>query len=210
MVREMNAAAQDPRVQRTKQQLRQALVTLLKTETPKTISIQTVTKLAGITRGTFYLHYDDKQDFMQATIQDLIDDFYQKVTVSQTTKPTCDQVNLQALFEYVEQKQQTFKVFHQNEATLAFKDRLTQEMRQLLQTYIEVQFKEASQADQIEMSITADYLAGASLVLVFKWIEDGLVYSPRYMAKILYQLVQMPNVHFDLAQFFIETQESID
>ena len=207
MVREMNSAAQDPRVQRTKQQLRQALVTLLKTETPKTISIQTVTKLAGITRGTFYLHYDDKQDFMQATVQDLLADFYHTVTISQ---PTYDQVNLQALFEYVEQKQQTFKVFHQNEATLAFKERLTKAMRQLLQAYIETQFKEVSQADQIEMSITADYLAGASLVLVFKWIEDGLVYSPRYMAKILYELIQIPTAHFNVAQFFIEAPESID
>ncbi|MEJ1318723.1 hypothetical protein QY886_06760 [Latilactobacillus sakei] len=41
-------------------------------------------------------------------------------------------------------------------------------------------------------------------MLVFKWIEDGLVYSPRYMAKMLYQLVQMPNMAFNVAGFFVE------
>lgn len=210
MVRELDSAAQDPRVLRTKQQLRQALVTLLKTNDPKAISIQNVTKLAGITRGTFYLHYDDKQDFIQATIQDLITDFFQKITTAPTEQQLYQQVDLQLLFEYVEQKQQAFKVFHQNEATLAFRDQLTLQMRQLLQAYIDQKYPQASQADQIEMSITADYLAGASLVLVFKWLEDGLVYSPRYMAKILNQLMQSQTTAFNVAQFYIESQEGLD
>ncbi|MEJ1318725.1 hypothetical protein QY886_06770 [Latilactobacillus sakei] len=54
MVREINPETTDPRVQRTKQQLRRALVELLKTATTKEISIQAITKQAQITRGTFY------------------------------------------------------------------------------------------------------------------------------------------------------------
>ena len=44
MVRESNPETTDPRVQRTKQQLRRALVELLKTATTKEISIQAITK----------------------------------------------------------------------------------------------------------------------------------------------------------------------
>ncbi|WP_284185688.1 hypothetical protein [Latilactobacillus sakei] len=53
MVRESNPETTDPRVQRTKQQLRRALVELLKTATTKEISIQAITKQAQITRGLF-------------------------------------------------------------------------------------------------------------------------------------------------------------
>ena len=81
MVREINPETTDPRVQRTKQQLRRALVELLKTATTKEISIQAITKQAQITRGTFYLHYEDKTDFIQKAVQDLTQDLYQTITI---------------------------------------------------------------------------------------------------------------------------------
>ncbi|EOR85288.1 MAG: TetR/AcrR family transcriptional regulator [Latilactobacillus sakei] len=205
MVRESNPETTDPRVQRTKQQLRRALVELLKTANTKEISIQAITKQAQITRGTFYLHYEDKTDFIQKAVQDLIRDLYQTVTIqNDKMAQPYQQINLLALFEYVERRQDAFKVFHKNDTSLAFKQQLTTEMRRLIEAYLNNLFQEATQSDQIELSITADYLAGASLVLVFKWIEDGLVYSPRYMAKMLYQLVQMPNMAFNVAGFFVE------
>ncbi|MFL2063847.1 TetR/AcrR family transcriptional regulator [Latilactobacillus sakei] len=205
MVRESNPETTDPRVQRTKQQLRRALVELLKTATTKEISIQAITKNAQITRGTFYLHYEDKTDFIQKAVQDLIRDLYQTVTIqNDKLAQPYQQINLLALFEYVERRQDAFKVFHKNDMSLAFKQQLTTEMRRRIEAYLNNLFQEATQSDQIELSITADYLVGASLVLVFKWIEDGLVYSPRYMAKMLYQLVQMPNMAFNVAGFFVE------
>lgn len=205
MARESNPETTDPRVQRTKQQLRRALVELLKTANTKEISIQAITKQAQITRGTFYLHYEDKTDFIQKAVQDLIRDLYQTVTIqNDKMAQPYQQINLLALFEYVERRQDAFKVFHKNDTSLAFKQQLTTEMRRLIEAYLNNLFQEATQSDQIELSITADYLAGASLVLVFKWIEDGLVYSPRYMAKMLYQLVQMPNMAFNVAGFFVE------
>ncbi|MEJ1295568.1 TetR-like C-terminal domain-containing protein [Latilactobacillus sakei] len=205
MVREINPETTDPRVQRTKQQLRRALVELLKTATTKEISIQAITKQAQITRGTFYPHYEDKTDFIQKAVQDLTQDLYQTITIqNDKLAQPYQQINLLALFEYVERRQDAFKVFHKNDTSLAFKQQLTTEMRRLIEAYLNNLFQEATQSDQIELSIIADYLAGASLVLVFKWIEDGLVYSPRYMAKMLYQLVQMPNMAFNVAGFFVE------
>ncbi|UTC11868.1 TetR-like C-terminal domain-containing protein [Latilactobacillus curvatus] len=99
-------------------------------------------------------------------------DFYQQVTV--VVDQTYRQVSLQALFEYVEQQQAAFKVFYKNEATLHFQAQLTESMRQLMQDYVAKRYNQTSQADQIEMSITIDYLAVASLALVFKWVNDGL------------------------------------
>lgn len=53
----------DPRIRRTNKYLRDALIALLKEKDANSITIQEITEKADLTRGTFYLHYQDKQDF---------------------------------------------------------------------------------------------------------------------------------------------------
>lgn len=47
----------DPRVMKTRLNLRHALGYLMRQEDLKDISVQKITDTAHITRGTFYLHY---------------------------------------------------------------------------------------------------------------------------------------------------------
>ncbi len=51
----------DPRVVKTRNSLRKALVYLMRREKLEDISVQKITETANITRGTFYLHYKDKK-----------------------------------------------------------------------------------------------------------------------------------------------------
>lgn len=48
----------------SKTKIYQALVTLLKKDSFDKISVADITRLAGINRGTFYLHYLDKFDLI--------------------------------------------------------------------------------------------------------------------------------------------------
>ncbi|RMG81502.1 MAG: TetR family transcriptional regulator, partial [Chloroflexi bacterium] len=54
----------DPRSQRTKQSLVQALKTLLKTHEFRHITVRNITEQAGINRATFYAHFTDKYDLL--------------------------------------------------------------------------------------------------------------------------------------------------
>ena len=49
----------------TKEDIKEALIQLLSEERFDTISISKLCKRAGINRGTFYLHYQDKFDLME-------------------------------------------------------------------------------------------------------------------------------------------------
>ena len=53
----------DPRVVKTRNSLRKALVYLMRRQKIKEIRVQKITETASITRGTFYLHYKDKHDY---------------------------------------------------------------------------------------------------------------------------------------------------
>ncbi len=61
----------DPRIIRTRQLLRSALLSLIPQKGYDDITIQDITEYATLNRSTFYLHYDDKDHLMQAMIADV-------------------------------------------------------------------------------------------------------------------------------------------
>src|SRR5512143_1854069 len=69
----------DPRVVRTRQMLREALVACILDKGYDAISIQDITNRAGLRRATFYLHYRDKDELMFSLIRDMLDDLMAKI-----------------------------------------------------------------------------------------------------------------------------------
>ncbi|MBZ0274760.1 MAG: TetR/AcrR family transcriptional regulator [Anaerolineae bacterium] len=59
-----NEARLDPRVKRTRQFLRTALIELIPEKGYNAITIQDITERATLNRATFYLHYRDKDDLL--------------------------------------------------------------------------------------------------------------------------------------------------
>lgn len=62
----------DRRIIRTKQGIQEALTELLEKKSIDKISVKEITDIAGINRGTFYLHYVDKYDLMEKSINQLM------------------------------------------------------------------------------------------------------------------------------------------
>ena len=62
----------DSRIIRTKQGIQEALTELLEKKSINKISVKEITDIAGINRGTFYLHYVDKYDLMEKSINQLM------------------------------------------------------------------------------------------------------------------------------------------
>ena len=65
----MSTEAVDRRVRRTRKQLRECLVTLLKQKKVQDITVRELTELADLNRGTFYLHYKDVFDLLEKNRQ---------------------------------------------------------------------------------------------------------------------------------------------
>ena len=78
----MSTEAVDRRVRRTRKQLRECLVTLLKQKKVQDITVRELTELADPNRGTFYFHYKDVFDLLEKTESELLDDFNQLVILT--------------------------------------------------------------------------------------------------------------------------------
>lgn len=68
----MDSKQIDRRIIRTKQGIQEALTELLEKKSIDKISVKEITDIAGINRGTFYLHYVDKYDLMEKSINQLM------------------------------------------------------------------------------------------------------------------------------------------
>lgn len=65
---------EDRRVKRSKKDLKQALIYLLRTKSLGAITISDIVKQADYNRSTFYRHYQYKEDLLQELTDDVIDD----------------------------------------------------------------------------------------------------------------------------------------
>ena len=60
----------------TKEDIKEALIQLLSEEKFENISISKLCKRAGINRGTFYLHYEDKYQMIDSLKSDIVSQLY--------------------------------------------------------------------------------------------------------------------------------------
>jgi len=67
----INDSQQDPRVQRTRALLRRALMELVTQKSFASLTIQEVTKRAGVNRSTFYLHFIGLHALLEDCVKDL-------------------------------------------------------------------------------------------------------------------------------------------
>lgn len=80
----------DPRIKRTNKYLRDALVELLKEKDVTSITIQEITEKAELTRGTFYLHYQDKQDFLVQIMNEVLEELIEQVKPKQNNEASSE------------------------------------------------------------------------------------------------------------------------
>lgn len=170
----------DPRVIKTRNNLRRALVSLMQRESLSSISVQKITETAHITRGTFYLHYKDKQDFIQTALQDFIDDLFANVMITPPDWRASRVFSLKCAFAYIEQNADVFTVLLGKSVGERFYDQLFERLQGEMMAYVrETRLQVDHSAVPLELQI--DFVVSAVLGVISRWLDQGLVYTSRYM-----------------------------
>lgn len=177
----------DPRVVKTRNSLRKALVYLMRREKIEDISVQKITETASITRGTFYLHYKDKHDFIKSAIKEILDDFFAEVMVvsddfSLPMKRTVQVFSVSRAFNYIEKNADIFDVLLNSEKTDFFYEQLYDRLAKDLVNYCNI-VNDPQKQQPVPLQLQVSFIDSAFLGLIRHWLKDGMIYTARYMTQ---------------------------
>ncbi len=176
----------DPRVVRSRQQLRTALVSLIEEKGFDALTVQDITDRAELNRATFYLHYRDKQDLLEKSLRDAIDELMAdlgastdeqgQLVIDESPRP------IKAVFEHVAQHAQFYRVMLSAEGVPAFSAGVREYMATITLRWLSALQPHARQS-RVPLEIVASSLSWSLLGVLIWWLEHDMPHPPNYMAE---------------------------
>lgn len=174
--KEGNIFRMDRRVQKTRQLLKSALITLMSEKGFEAVTIQDILDSANVGRSTFYIHFENKQELLHACFEDFRKLFEEHNTSLLSEKKHSGDLkesdSTLNLFRFVERNRLLFKAILGKEGLAAF--------NQYLQDYIFNNVNKAikvlaqNRKDPLQLDILAHYLTSAFIGTLKWWIDKDI------------------------------------
>ncbi len=184
----------DRRIIRTNRIIQDTLTELMKEKGFERITVNELTAKADINRGTFYLHYRDKQDLLEQSEDEIITGINKILVAAQKLSPeeilyynSHDEPFpfIVKLFEYISDNSSFIKTLLGPKGDPSFQVKLKEVLRKTL-------LKKSHQLKKEDMMAPPDYLiayvSSAYLGLIQHWLESGMKESPRDISLILLRI----------------------
>ena len=164
----------------------------MQTKDFKKISITDIVQLADLNRGTFYKHFQFKEELLEEIIDDVMKgltesyrapyDSFENFDVSQLTASAIK------IFKHVSTYANFYTLLGKSNSLTGFQTRICDELTQLL-------FQDLSQSHaplnpKTNPKMLASYQAYAIWGMINEWIDSEFLYTSDYMAEQLLVIVQ--------------------
>lgn len=171
---------EDYRIIKTKSAIKKSIADLLEEKSFDQISISEIVKKAGITRKSFYNHYQDKYDFVEKYQKELAKEIHQ------LTKPYPLQSKafFYEIFSFLESKGKLLEGLLSSRGSLEIQEFLKDLMKQSILEAIKTTEMYSSRNEN-EVDILVVFLANATFGVVQYWINSRKQIGPQEMALIL-------------------------
>jgi AcrR family transcriptional regulator len=186
-------SSQDPRIVRTHQLLRHALIELMSERIYSSITIQDITARATLNRATFYLHYRDKGELLQDVLDEMVKNTPLTPNQNESSLSAYTFKAIAALFVQFGANAGFYRALLSGENVPTF--------NQLVHKYIQdigLRWIALLQPDRTKITLQPEfiihYIGSAFLGVVNWWLENDMPYSAEQMA---YQLIQLTTLGLD-------------
>lgn len=176
------------RRQQTRQRLMQAAVALLLEEGYETLNIQAITDRADLGRGTFYIHFRDKEEIVWSAIQDLILELEQQAHQAFESNPPApvEYYGLLNIFRHGEQNRDLYRVILGEKGSSALLGRVQDLIARVFLDDIRKAREHLASPVMLPEEILAQILTGIISRMLFWWLEAPNAYSAEQMAGMAY------------------------
>ncbi|WP_438312644.1 TetR/AcrR family transcriptional regulator [Sporosarcina sp. FA9] len=184
----------DLRVIRTKESIRNALVQLIEAKGFEAITIKDIAFKAGINRGTFYAHFQDKNDLMGKCQEDILNDI--KYIMKKNLPDALESLNMNqspnietfapviSLFVYLDENKELMRALLGPRGDVTFQTKLKNLMWKTLFEGNDIPtFKKENSL--VPGKYLVSYIASANIGVIQQWLDGDSLESPLEMARIL-------------------------
>ncbi|WP_026574615.1 TetR/AcrR family transcriptional regulator [Bacillus sp. UNC438CL73TsuS30] len=182
----------DPRILRTRQLIKEALIDLLQEVDINKITVNRIAERATINRVTFYLHYKDIPDMLGKMAQEMAEDIEAimgSTRGDQNSDKNIDFVKLETLLEYIAKNDKFYKVVLNSRRSPIFTERLLTILTKAITEKTANNKLETSK--DIPRDIAIWYGSSALIGTIVAWLRNDMPYTPQFLAKQLSRLFRL-------------------
>ncbi len=179
----------DPRVQRSRAMLRDALLGLIRERGFDAISVQDITERAQLNRSTFYLHYRDKDELLTQVMRDMILELSRR---SHALGDSPDRLH-RTLLEWFQHAAEYPELYHLMLGRSGMRPFAVQ-LRNILEQLMNLDLERADiplRMSGVPVSVLNRFLTSAYMGVLEWWLDRRSLHSPEDMARWLGTLTSM-------------------
>ncbi|MFP7170295.1 TetR/AcrR family transcriptional regulator [Terribacillus halophilus] len=177
----------DKRVERTQQALKEALLKLMANKPLPKIHISEITEAAGVSRGTFYTHYEKKEDLLEELSEDMLDEMTISFRKPYEQSKMVDFRSLPpesiVLFDHFLENRVFYQLMLGSASDSFFKEKMTNQLHHLFRTDYAFYFRQIDA--EIDLDLFCTYRIHGMIGLIVEWIQKGFDKPASFMAEQL-------------------------
>ncbi len=178
----------DKRVERTRRQLMNTLLALMAEQPYKRISVAAVCERSGVARPTFYLHYRSKDDLLRGYIESMFMQFYEQVDDYLTRSTSADPVIAEIMFRQWSDNAGFARLLVSADVEALMLSEFRGYVARIMHRYVSAHNLPVSDSGRLDYVV--DFIAGASFMVIMRWIREGFPASAAEMGQLYATLVR--------------------
>ena len=157
-------------------------------------SIQDITDRADLGRGTFYIHFRDKEELVWSAFEDMFHKLEQEAHQQLDRRmPQVEYYGLLNIFRHAGVNRNLYRVMFGKQGSARLTARVQDYLASVFLYDIRNEQKPPVADFNIPHEVEAQMLAGLISRLLFWWLETSNSYTPEQMAAMTYQVLYRKN-----------------
>ena len=182
----MQRRKSDPRADRTREKLGQALIELILEKPIGAITIQEVLERAGVGRSTFYVHFRDKNDLLFSQLEMFLE--FMSMKLSREREDSRRVAPVEEMFEHIGGQNRIYRALAESGQLQDFFDMAQDAFARSIARRLRESGR-VTGLSRSELAARGTLLAGSLLALMRWWIDRGARESPKALDATFHQMV---------------------
>ncbi|QPC82932.1 TetR/AcrR family transcriptional regulator [Phototrophicus methaneseepsis] len=185
-----NAAPQkeDRRIQRTRNLLRDALLSLIEEKGYDSITVSDIADRANVARTTFYMHYSNKDDLLFRSMRDVYQTLFDQAMPSPQDFMDENCVD-PSDFEHVREYADFYRVMLSDRGSMAFTVRVLDYLSEEFCQKMLKSILPTGHQTRVPLALQASMMSGSLIAIIKWWLDNGMQESPQEIAVMMQQMV---------------------